>query len=240
MTKKAFRFALWILFPKVCLNCREDLDWRSRSFLCRKCLCELRREAAFRCLRCHKAIDNGETCFNCRGRKGRKFKCSLIRSAFAYNAPASALVAECKYKGKAYVGKFMGKLMAGKFREFGEFAGFDTLMPVPLSERKLKKRGFNQSGLLAAALSEKIKISVNGFSLVKTRDNASQTSLKADGRKENVKGVFAVAEVASVEGKKIILVDDVATTGATLEEAAATLKKAGAARVAAFTFAREG
>ena len=110
------------------------------------------------------------------------------------------------------------------------------IVPVPLHVDKLRSRGFNQSLLLAKALfpEEKKKI---GHYLCRSRATIPQTGLNGDERRKNVVGAFAVPEPQKIEGKKICLVDDVFTTGTTVNECAKTLKKAGAAEVEVATLA---
>ncbi len=189
-------------------------------------------------MRCGKNIDAGETCFNCRGSKSRKYKCSFIRSAFVYEGVIKAALREYKYSGKDYLGKFLGKWMWSEFLRHPEFREYEALVAIPLSRSKLRKRGFNQSLLLARVLSRYTGLPVLSGAVTKTRDTPSQALLKREERKTNIVGAFS-ADREVVAGKKIILIDDVATTGFTLEEAARVLKKAGARKVCAYVLARE-
>ena len=104
---------------------------------------------------------------------------------------------------------------------------------------KQKKRGYNQSELLARAFCKATGLSLNTASLVRVRDTDSQTKLGREARISNMTGAFEVKNATAVKGKIILLMDDVATTGATLEACAQALRKAGAKRVMAYTFARE-
>ena len=123
----------------------------------------------------------------------------------------------------------------------GEIKNADDwlIIPVPLSKNRLKERGYNQAELIAEYFSEKIKIQICAGALMKTKDTPAQVSVK--NRKERLKnldGAFAVKNPELVEGKNIILIDDVSTTGATLREAKKTLKLAGAKKVLALVVAR--
>lgn len=112
------------------------------------------------------------------------------------------------------------------------------LIPVPLGKKKMKNRGFNQSEEIAKELSVFFKIPVLNGILIKTKETRPQIELTAEERKENLKGTFSVQEEKKIKGKKIILVDDVYTTGSTMEECARVLKTAGAKNVLGMAIAR--
>jgi ComF family protein len=110
-------------------------------------------------------------------------------------------------------------------------------MPIPLSDKKKKKRGFNQSEEIAKVISEATKIENDFNCIIKIKDNKSQTELTKKERFENVKNTFKI--VKNVKNKNILLLDDVYTTGATMEECAKSLKESGASKVWGVTVARE-
>jgi ComF family protein len=119
-----------------------------------------------------------------------------------------------------------------------EFLALDSLVPVPLHPSREKQRGFNQTEKLASALSSEIAVPVE-MPLVRARKTSPQVRLDAEGRRGNVAGAFALASGARVEGRRLALVDDVITTGATLGACAQVLMAAGAAEVSVVTVARE-
>ena len=144
-----------------------------------------------------------------------------------------------KYQGADYVASYMGDVMAHRFGMLPELTGVNLVIPVPLFPARLKKRGYNQSKLLARAFCQKTGLTLDTQSLVRVRDTGSQTKLGRPERVKNMSGAFAVKNPAAVKGKTVLLIDDVATTGSTLEACAQALRMAGAKRVLAFTFARE-
>lgn len=120
-----------------------------------------------------------------------------------------------------------------------EFKGFRFLLPVPLARKKLAQRGFNQSELLADIIAENGDFEVIKNAIIRSKNTKSQTTLNKEDRKSNMLNAFSALKPELIKGKNIILIDDVATTGSTLQELAKTLKKAGAKKIAAFTLARE-
>ena len=114
----------------------------------------------------------------------------------------------------------------------------ELLVPVPLHPQREAKRGYNQAALLAVALGEEIGLPVAEQALQRVRNTASQTKLTRQERRVNVNAAFEMKTGADFQGKHVVLVDDVATTGATLEACAITLLQGGAKNVSAFTLAR--
>ena len=119
-----------------------------------------------------------------------------------------------------------------------DFTDYSLIIPVPLHIKKLRERGFNQSLILADAIGKKWQIPVN-FSLLKRHKfTLTQTGLNKKEREQNIKGAFEVSDKEKIAGRNIILIDDVYTTGATINECAKILIKAGAQKVAVLTLAR--
>lgn len=115
---------------------------------------------------------------------------------------------------------------------------YTVVMPVPLHTKRLRERGFNQSLLLARAIAKRHKKKLDYLSLSRSVHTPPQTTFGRQEREQNVKGAFQVRESARLEGEKIILIDDVYTTGSTARECARTLKWAGAVAVAVLTLSR--
>ena len=160
------------------------------------------------------------------------------RAAFVYNEATRPLVLGLKHAGRtdalAAYGRWMARAGAGLLGDA------DGLVPVPLHGARLRRRRFNQSLLLARALSHACGVPVEPHVLARVRNTETQGGLSAKGRARNVAGAFAVREGRAgwVAGKRLVVVDDVHTTGATLSACARALKRAGAVNVNAVTLAR--
>jgi ComF family protein len=205
--------------------------------LCPECMADLKPIDGLICKRCGQPLkDGGRYCYSCR--KSRNFKCGFIRSGLKFTPSARALIHNFKYQGYINISKFFAPLMHKTFRNNPEFFEADFLVPVPIHKSKFKKRGFNQAALLARDLSKLCGVPVLE-ALERKIKTKSQTSLGGKERLENVRRVFECANKAFVKNKAVILIDDVCTTCATLEECARVLKKSGAREVLAITALKE-
>lgn len=233
-------FFLHVLLPKTCFCCGADLKFASQDPLCPVCEKELRTPGKLVCRRCGVPLkDGGAHCYQCRGVKADGFKCKIIRSALLFNPASRSLVHAFKYSGYTHLARYMGRRMLLHFKEYPELADTDLLVPVPLHAKKLRRRGYNQSELLARAFARETGLPCDCACLLRRRDTPSQTRLNRAGRLANMTDAFACVSPERIKGKTVLLVDDVATTGATLEGCAQALKAAGAKRVLAYTFSRE-
>lgn len=181
-------------------------------------------------------IGKGAVCGACAGQADAP--CRISRAAFVYDENSRRLVLMLKHAGRTDGLTVFGRWMARAGADALE--GADGLIPIPLHAHRLRKRRFNQSFLLARALSQTCGLPVQPHILARTRATPSQGGLSAKARQRNVAGAFTVREAAKpfVRGRRFVLVDDVHTTGATLQACARVLKRAGAEDVTAITLAR--
>jgi ComF family protein len=147
------------------------------------------------------------------------------------------LVHQLKYKGKKNVGRFMGSLFGNDLLRSPVFASVDLIVPVPLHPKKERLRGFNQSKVIAHGLSESLQKPLSTNNLVRLVHTSSQTKKSRYSRWENVKDVFGIKDPSLFAGKHILLVDDVLTTGATMEACAQKILEVEGAKVSAVTLA---
>lgn len=154
-------------------------------------------------------------------------------AAFVYGGAMATAIARLKYAGRADLGGTLGALLAQAVpRE-----GFDLVAPVPLHPARLVERGFNQSALLATPVARSLGVPLAPRLLVRVRPTPRQASLDRAARQQNVSGAFRARLAREARGKRVLLIDDVRTTGATLDASVAALRDAEVADVRTFTLA---
>lgn len=163
---------------------------------------------------------------------------SVARSVGKFETSLLDVIHQFKYKGKIAAGETIGRLMAEFEDDSFSSKGYSLIMPVPLHRKRLKERGFNQSLILARVIAERHSIRLDFNTLKRTIHTMPQTSLGREQRGKNVKGAFEVTDGEGIKGEKVLLIDDVYTTGSTVNECARVLVKSGAAEVAVLTLAR--
>lgn len=177
----------------------------------------------------------GRTCIGCTKQTAIRVFFSPCR--YADTVP-QRLVHAFKFKGVRHVKTILAQIIIRSFSYYRVlFPANAVCIPIPLTNARKRERGFNQAELLAKDLAQMLHLSCNTALLIRKGDHAPQTSMNANERRENIKGVFAVTPNNIHSRQTYILIDDVKTTGATLTEAALCLKNAGAKRIWAITFA---
>ncbi|MBO4556795.1 MAG: ComF family protein [Elusimicrobiales bacterium] len=226
-----------VFFPKVCLSCKKDISCLSKEPLCLDCLSGLEYLQKPYCERCGMPLEFSRGyCYDC---DESEHALAYARSALIYNKTLQPLLHAFKYSSREDLAPFLANEMAKAYDYFPEIKDHDFLMPVPLHKKRFHVRGYNQAELLASELAK-----LKGFSVItgaaeRAVATPTQTKLNKEERHKNVHGAFKVTRPELVKGKKILLIDDVATTLSTLDELASTLKAAGAESVCAYTLARE-
>jgi len=228
-----------VIFPPRCLGCSEILPNLYLQIFCPACREKIRFITGSLCPICGMAFfdspASNHLCGNCLENKPYF---SLARAVASYETLILDAIHQFKYGHNISTGTALASFMAEFcFPDF-DFTDYSLILPVPLHIRRLRERGFNQALILAKAIGKKYSIPVN-FSLLKRRKfTLTQTGLDKKEREKNIRGAFAVTDNAKTEGKNIILIDDVYTTGATINQCAKTLIKAGAGKVAVLTLVR--
>jgi len=191
-------------------------------------------------------VDEETTCPMCGmpvGVRSMCGKCLLDKNLFEegiygfyYDNRLRDAIHSFKFSGRKDVGKYLVGLVDTKIT--GSSSRFDCIVPLPVTNRRLKERGFNQSFILAEEISKMTGKPVYHSALLKTKETRDQYSLSKGERKKNVRNAFSLAEDASIKGKRVLLVDDLYTTGHTAREAAQTLLRGKAGAVLFFALAR--
>lgn len=221
------------LYPLDCTCdvCGEELVEDTRYRLCSECIANLPFAKGHICLNCGMPLDDeSDYCNRCQNQKSSFVK---NRSPLVYDGEVKRMIHKLKFGKKKYIAQTLGALMADKYLESGMDS--EIIVFVPMTESELKKRGFNQAELLAMEVGRRLDIPVLP-ALVKIKDTSQQKELKGKDRASNLEGAFACL-FEQVKGRKILLVDDVFTTGATANECANTLLKAKAREVCVLTAA---
>ena len=226
LLERTSRAALDLLFPPHCALCRVG-----GSMLCSSCIGQLPLAEGGRCDRCWTPLPRAGLCAHCASDDHIAF--ISIRAPFVMDGEARELVHQLKYRGMSAVGEPMGALMAA-----GVPAGCDLVVPVPLHRGRGRSRGYNQAALLARriALMAALPVDEKAASRIRATKPLAR-GMHRDERRAIVAGAFA-ARPERVEGRRVLLIDDVVTTGATLDACAKALIAAGASSVRCITFAR--
>ncbi len=220
-----------VLFPVRCAGCQ-----RSGHVLCPTCIAQIRPLPSPFCQLCGTPLSTYGTCKNCQYHPP---KLSGQRAVSLYQEPLRGCIHGLKYDGNTRLAEPLGLLMAKAYTGYGMRA--DVLIPVPLHSERQKQRGYNHAFLLAEVCSAKLDIPVNNDILVRHRATVAQVDLHPRERYQNVAGAFACASASAsraINGRNIVIIDDVSTTGATLEACAAPLVAAGAKEVWGLVLAR--
>ena len=217
------------LFTSLCLICNDiSLEYLS---LCQACLDELPQNLHY-CTQCGLKIE-GEASKICGACQQKPPFYDSIIAAYRYEYAIKHLITEFKFYKKLRNADLLGKLLA---KHINKQQLPEYLIPVPMHRKRLTQRGFNQAMELCHVLSKELNIPILSNAIIKKKATEAQANLTAKQRRQNLKGSFAINEV--INAQHIAIVDDVMTTGATMNELAKLLKKAGVKHIQAWVCAR--
>lgn len=232
------------LFPHFCVGCEKEGD-----FLCQKCRGDILEVEMQVCPDCGRLNPQGIYCRECRTEEvpqSKKAKKSLkkkyrrkplqgiIAALYFEEGPTKEIIHNFKYNSVLEFKTILADKMSEKIKVI---SGLEIISFAPLHPKRFAQRGYNQSEILAQEISKQVKIPCQNL-LIKNKKTKRQVGLKGFKRRKNLQGVFKVNMGIDIKGKKIVIIDDISTTGTTLNECARVLKKAGAREVWGLVVAR--
>jgi ComF family protein len=228
-----------VIFPPRCITCAMILEEHGPLPFCPQCTAGIRFIRSPLCPRCGMPYPHLEgedhLCGECLVAE-RPF--AVARAVGLYEDTLLTAIHLFKYRGRIGIGKVLGNIMADFAGGIWDMKAFSVIMPVPLHKKRLRERGFNQAVILARRIAKRFALPLDFLALRREVFTEPQVGLGHEERSINVRGAFTVREPERAAGKRILLVDDVYTTGSTLAECARTLLNAEADSVAVLTLAR--
>ena len=215
-------YILNLIYPPKCGICGNT----SKEFLCNKCKLKL-KEYELKNKKIKVLSKNKERYID------------EIYSIFEYKELIRELILNYKFNNKPYLYKTFSKIILNNEKICGFLKSYDIIIPVPIHKKKRRKRGYNQTELIAKEITKKLDIKVESNVLIKKINTRSQSELSKSDRKNNIKGVFNVIKQERIINKNIIIFDDIYTTGSTVLECAKILKEAGANKIGVLAIAKD-
>jgi len=227
------------LFPRNCPGCGMPSDRKGRHW-CWDCFQKIETfPQQGGCEACGRRVEGDVThSFVCDACRAARPNFDRARAAADFGGNLREQILAFKYQNALWMRQDLCDVLEGAVRAYFQPARIDVVVPVPLHRVRLRERSFNQSAMLAEALAQRLGRRCDARSLIRARETGTQTRLDAAHRRTNIAGAFRVERPEWVAQRCVLLVDDVMTTGATLDECARVLKQAGARAVWAVTIAR--
>ena len=230
-----------VFFPAGCRICESLLATASRIPICDECLSSFERLPAILCEICGRPLPglaeraSGPLCPAC---QEKTYAFDRARSFAVYKDALVQAILLLKFEQIAPLGTWFADRLTEVLREGGNALAADVVVPVPLHRQRERERGYNQAGLISKPLSKRLGLPHKAVLLMRTRARPDKRILSLEERWESVRGAFATRPGSQVDNLRVLLVDDVLTTGATLDACARALREAGAKSVIGLTVAR--
>ncbi len=236
---KFLSLVLDIVFPPKCIFCNCIMPIRTKICICESCEEEVPFIKGKVCNKCGQPMEasaQSDMCLDCR-RNPHEYIQGI--SVLEYKGKVKHTIVRLKFYGKKKYAEALGSIVANKIKSMNNWPSFDLIVYTPLHKTSYTKRGYNQAGLIAGTISKEMGVDIGKDVLLKIRKTKSQNKLTRAQRLINIKNAFSVNNRALdlVKDACILLVDDVYTTGTTVDECTRTLKKAGANKVFVVTAA---
>lgn len=208
---------LELIYPNVCGICGEIC----KDSLCKKCAIEIKKYEI--------------NLIN----KNKKMYFNESMHIFKYNEIIRQRLIEYKFQDKSYMYKTFAKIILKNKKVCGFLEKYDIIIPVPIHKKRRLKRGYNQTELIAKEICKDISLELKTDVLIKQKNIIAQSELNKNERKQNIKNAFEIKSINEIIDKKILLFDDIYTTGSTVNECSRILRKAGAKQVGVLTIAKD-
>lgn len=228
LLKRTFSGLHELLYPKLCLCCLEEKAAGNKTVFCVGCHSRFPFTDHFE-------REDNLLMHHFYGRV--KIKKAAALMYFSDGNIVQQMLHNLKYQGMHRIGTDLGEMSAVKMRETGFYKGITALVPVPMHSAKKKQRGYNQSEVIAQKISEVLNLPVLNDVLIKNKITDTQTNKGRQERLDNIRASFLFNSEFNLEKEHILLIDDVSTTGATLEACIQSLQKGGAPEISVFTIA---
>lgn len=227
--RQLYHDLLDFIYPPLCLGCGEEAD--AKTPVCDDCLKKIDQYDRPICLTCNEIIYKGQSCPVCK-------EAGFLLYAFGdYHDPMADIIKQLKFRGITYPARLFSELIVNQLGPQIDSLDADFLVPIPLHRSREYARGYNQATIIAQHLGLKLNIKVDDELLIREKKRKPQTSLEAKDREANIAGVFRTTEDCQM-ATRLILVDDVVTTGSTIKEARKMLLLAGFTVPAAIAIAK--
>lgn len=235
--KQFFNVLLDVIIPPLCHICHSFIPNADQLHICPACRENLPLVVSPLCTICGIPFTGTGNDHRCGACQSNPPQYDIARAHFLYEGPLRELIHSFKYNRMMHLRRPLALLALAGADDFMKHSPH-FIVPVPLHRSRLRQRGFNQAVLIGKTLSQQLSLPMQPDALVRTRQTQPQIDLSAAERRLNVKGAFSVREPDLIAGKRVLLLDDVMTTGSTMNECARELKNAGAELVIAATIAR--
>lgn len=208
-----------LIYPPICGICGKI----NPNFLCNKCEIQLRKQAKFEIKK------NQNTNYY--------FQEHLY--IFEYQGMIRKIILNYKFKDKSYLYQTIVNFLLKNKKFFQILKSYDTIIPVPISKKRRKERGYNQSELIAREIAKRTGLDYQNRCLIKTKNIIEQSKLNKEERQKNIQGVYELRQLQKLQDKKILLIDDIYTTGSTVNECSKILMEANPKKVGVLTIAKD-
>ena len=225
MMRQIWTVPLVSMYPPICGICEKI----NKDALCPKCNLELKNQAEMRILPKEEIEENIK--------KEKYFE--ELMYIFKYEGQVRKLILDYKFNEKSYLYKTFVNFLLKNEKIFENIKKYDKIIPVPISKKRKKERGYNQSMLIAEEIANKTNLELVNNCLIKTKNIIEQSKLNKEDRQQNIQGVYSLKNQRLITNQKILLVDDIYTTGSTVNECCKTLQQANPKTIGVLVLAKD-